>query len=61
MELTIIAADAAYNANNLREDATLTGMTSTNKRRDKEKRTYHTSGRWIIERTFAWLKLVSLT
>ena len=57
-EPTIIAADAAYDAHNLRTDAILKGyilMASTNKRRDKEKRSYHPSGRWIIERTFGWL------
>ena len=55
---TILAGDSAYDAHQLRVDATSNGyilMASVNKRRNKERRIYHPSGRWIIERTFGWL------
>lgn len=56
-DLSIIAADSAYDAKHLRSEALKNGFllhASTNKRRNKKKDVVKPKGRWKVEFTHSW-------
>jgi transposase len=57
-KIKIIAADSAYDNNNLRKLCAAENfvlLAATNMRRNKNRQKYKPSFRWVIERTFGWL------